>query len=174
MEWNSIIMEDTTDGHNLKRIEMTRSRNIKFGIEKLRVLNDAVSLYTATCMAYSQPNSELKKVAMEAIDASRNIFSNISEGYGRTGGNDYLRYLNRALASAVVLHSCLSSSLEDRQITAAQFKAVDQILDRTESQLIQLIEFLQGLEKRKKPTSMVERQIRRYSPSPTLVPKLSY
>ena len=153
---------------------MIRSRNIKRGFEKLRVLNDAVSLYAATCKTYTKPASELERVALRGIDASQNIFTNISEGYCRTGGKDYLRYLNIALASAAELHSCLSSSLKDGHITKTQFKAVDQILHRTERQLVQLIESLQGLEKRKKSASMVERQVRRYSPSLTLVPNLSY
>lgn len=152
---------------------MIRGRNIKRGCEKLRVLNDAVNLYAATCKAYSKPACELKILALKAIDTSQNIFRNISEGYCRTGGKDYLQYLNVALASSVELHSCLISSVCVSQITETQFKAVDQILHRTENQLIQLIESLQGTSKRKELDSTLTKQRNGTSQPTILIPELS-
>lgn len=142
---------------------MNKRRKIKRGFEKLRVMNDAVTLYVATCKVYTSPASELKRVASKAIAAAQNIFSNISEGYCRTGSMDYLQYLNIALVSSVELHSCLLSSLLARQITEGQFNAVNQILYRTENQLIKLIESLQGNSNGKESDSTFAKETKRTS-----------
>lgn len=142
---------------------MNKRRKIKRGFEKLRVMNDAVTLYVATCKVYTSPASELKRVASKAIAAAQNIFSNISEGYCRTGSMDYLQYLNIALVSSVELHSCLLSSLLARQITEGQFNTVNQILYRTENQLIKLIESLQGNSNGKESDSTFAKETKRTS-----------
>jgi len=142
---------------------VNKRRKIKRGFEKLRVMNDAVTLYVATCKVYTSPASELKRVASKAIAAAQNIFSNISEGYCRTGSMDYLQYLNIALVSSVELHSCLLSSLLARQITEGQFNTVNQILYRTENQLIKLIESLQGNSNGKESDSTFAKETKRTS-----------
>ena len=142
---------------------MIKRRKNKRGFEKLRVMNDAVTLYAETCKVYTRTASELNKVALKGIAAAQNIFSNISEGYCRTGSTDYLQSLNIALASSVELHSCLLSSHLAGQITEDQFNAVNQILYRTENQLIKLIESLQGNSNGKESDSIFAKETKRTS-----------
>ena len=146
---------------------MIKRRKNKRGFEKLRVMNDAVTLYAETCKVYTRTASELNKVALKGIAAAQNIFSNISEGYCRTGSTDYLQSLNIALASSVELHSCLLSSLLAGQITEGQFNALNQILYRTENQLFKLVESLQGNAKQKEWDSTFAKETKRIS-QPTI------
>ena len=153
---------------------MIKRRKNKRGFEKLRVMNDAVTLYAETCKVYTRTASELNKVALKGIAAAQNIFSNISEGYCRTGSTDYLQSLNIALASSVELHSCLLSSLLAGQITEGQFNALNQILYRTENQLFKLIESLQGNSKQKKWDSTSAKHTKWASQSKIPISEYSY
>jgi len=56
-------------------------RNINRGFKKLRVWQDAVSLYVAACAVFANFPFELKKVASNSIDAAHSISRNIAEGY---------------------------------------------------------------------------------------------
>jgi hypothetical protein len=58
-------------------------KNINRGFKKLRVWQDAVSLYTLACEIFGSFPFELKKVASNGIDSAHSISRNISEGYCR-------------------------------------------------------------------------------------------
>jgi hypothetical protein len=58
-------------------------KNINRGFKKLRVWQDAVSLYILAYKVFANFPFELKKVAANCIDASHSISRNISEGYCR-------------------------------------------------------------------------------------------
>ena len=118
-------------------------RNINRGFEKLRVWDEAVTVYLLTCKVFENPAFELKRVASNSIDAAQSISRNIAEGYCRRGIKEYLQYLNIALASSGELHSCLVSSLRAEQISEEQFEEIDQVHYKMENQLIKLIESLQ-------------------------------
>jgi len=45
-------------------------KNLNRGFKKLRVWQDAISLYTLACMIFSNFPFELKKVAANGIDAA--------------------------------------------------------------------------------------------------------
>jgi four helix bundle protein len=84
-------------------------KNINRGFKKLRVWQDAISLYILSCKIFGQFPFELKKVATNAIDAGHSISRNISEGYCRRSLKEYLNHLNFALASCGEFHSCYES-----------------------------------------------------------------
>jgi len=58
-------------------------KNINRGFKKLRVWQDAVSLYVLACKIFVNFPFELKKVAANSIDAVHSISRNIAEGYCR-------------------------------------------------------------------------------------------
>jgi len=58
-------------------------KNINRGFKKLRVWQDAVSVYVLACKIFADFPFELKKVAGNSIDAAHSISRNISEGYCR-------------------------------------------------------------------------------------------
>ena len=74
-------------------------KNINRGFKKLRVWQDAVSLYILACKTFANFPFELKKVAANSIDAAHSISRNISEGYCRRSLKEYLNHLNFALGS---------------------------------------------------------------------------
>jgi len=65
-------------------------KNMNRGIKKLRVWQDAVSLYILAHKVFANFPFELKKVAANCIDASHSISKNTSEGYCRRSLKAYL------------------------------------------------------------------------------------
>jgi four helix bundle protein len=122
---------------------MTERRNINRGFKKLRVWQDAVSLYILSCEIFVNFPSILKRVAANSIDAAHSISRNISEGYCRRSAREYLNYLNIALGSCGEFHSCYESFRQAGQITDKQYEELDQIHYKVENGLISLIKSLQ-------------------------------
>ena len=122
---------------------MLEKKNINRGYKKLRVWNNAVSLYVATSEVFMNQPFELKKIASNAIDAAQSVSRNIAEGYCRKGLKEYLQFLNIALSSSGELHSCVVSCHKAGQITDEEYDTIEQIHYKTENELIKLIESLQ-------------------------------
>ncbi len=124
-------------------------KNINRGFEKLRVWQDAVSLYILACKVFANFPFELKKVAANSIDAAHSISRNISEGYCRRSLKEYLNHLNIALGSCGEFHSCYESCKQANQITNDEHERLDQLHYKVENALLKLIESLQKKQKDK-------------------------
>jgi four helix bundle protein len=118
-------------------------KNINRGFKKLRVWQDAVSLYILAYKLISDFPIELKKVAANSIDAAHSISRNISEGYCRRSLKEYLNYLNIALGSSGEFHSCYESFYRANQVTRQEYESLDKLHYKVENELIKLIEALQ-------------------------------
>jgi four helix bundle protein len=118
-------------------------KNINRGFKKLRVWQDAISLYVLASKMFGKFPFELKKVASNSIDSAQSISRNIAEGYCRRGIREYLYHLNIALGSCGELHSCYESYNEAEQITAEEYENIDELHYKVENQLLKLIESLQ-------------------------------
>ena len=118
-------------------------KNINRGFKKLRVWQDAISLYVMASKMFGKFPFELKKVASNSIDASQSISRNIAEGYCRRGLKENLHHLNIALGSCGELHSCYESCNEAAQITPEEYESIDELHYKVENQLLKLIESLQ-------------------------------
>ena len=118
-------------------------KNINRGFKKLRVWQDAVSLYVLACKMFITFPLELKKVASNCIDASHSISRNIAEGYCRRSIKEYLNHLNIALGSCGEFHSCYLSFLQANQITQENYEKIDQLHYKVENELLKLIKSLQ-------------------------------
>jgi len=118
-------------------------RNINRGYRKLRVWQDAVSLYSYVCKVLEPFPFELKKTAGNAIDAAMAIQRNIAEGYSRRSIHEYLNFLNYSLGSCGELFTSFYSFRDAGQITEDEFEDFDKLHFKTENQLIKLIESLQ-------------------------------
>jgi len=118
-------------------------KNINRGFKKLRVWQDAVSLYILAYKLISDFPFELKKVAANSIDAAHSISRNISEGYCRRSLKEYLNYLNIALGSSGEFHSCYESFYRANQVTRQEYESLDKLHYKVENELIKLIEALQ-------------------------------
>ena len=122
-------------------------KNINRGFKKLRVWQDAISLYILACRIFINFPFELKKVAANSIDAAHSISRNISEGYCRRSLKEYLNHLNIALGSCGEFHSCYESFKRADQITAKEYEQLDQLHYKVENALLKLIESLQKKQK---------------------------
>ena len=122
-------------------------KNINRGLKKLRVWQDAISLYVLSYKKFSKFPFELKKVAANSIDAAHSISRNISEGYCRRSIKEYLNFLNIALGSCGEFHSCYESFKQANQITDNEYEQLDQLHFKVENALLKLIESLQKKQK---------------------------
>jgi len=118
-------------------------KNINRGFKKLRVWQDAVSLYILACRVFANFPFELKKVAANSIDAAHSISRNISEGYCRKSLKEYLNFLNIALGSCGEFHSCYDSCRQAGQINKAEFEEIGKVHYKVENELLRLIASLQ-------------------------------
>jgi four helix bundle protein len=118
-------------------------KNINRGFKKLRVWQDAVSLYVLACKILSNFPFEFKKVAANSIDAVHSISRNIAEGYCRRSLKEYLNHLNSASGSCGEFHSCYESFRKADQITVEEYEKLDQLHYKVENGLLKLIESLQ-------------------------------
>lgn len=122
-------------------------KNINRGFKRLRVWQDAVTLYITACKFFASFPFELKKTASNAIDSAHSISRNIAEGYCRRSIKEYLNLLNIALGSCGELHSSYESFKRAGQMTDNQYEEIDQIHYKVENGLINLIKSLQRKQK---------------------------
>ena len=146
--WNTGIMGAlhaiTLKNSSIHGINSAMDRkNINRGFKKLRVRQDAVSLYVLACNIFTNFPFELKKVAANSIDAAHSISRNISEGYCRRSLKEYLNHLNIALGSCGEFHSCCFSCRQAQQISEDEYERLDQLHYKVENALLKLIESLQ-------------------------------
>ena len=118
-------------------------KNINRGFKKLRVWQNAVSLYVLAYKMLSHFPFELKKVASNSIDAAHSISRNIAEGYCRHSLKEYLNHLNIALGSCGEFHSCYESFKRAGQITDEEHEKLDELHYKVENALLELIKSLQ-------------------------------
>ena len=126
---------------------MADRRNVNRGFRKLRVWQDAISLYVISSKAFADFPYHLTRVAANAIDAAHSVSRNIAEGYCRRGIKEYLNHLNIALGSCGEFHSCCESFRQAGQITQEKFEELDELHYKVENALINLIRTLQKNQK---------------------------
>jgi len=120
-----------------------RNKNINRGFKRLRVWQDAVSLYILASKIFSKFPFELKRVAANSIDAAHSISRNIAEGYCRRSLREYLNFLNIALGSCGEFHSSYDSCHRAGQIEKDEFEEIEQLHYKVENELLRLIASLQ-------------------------------
>ena len=122
-------------------------RNVNRGFKRLRVWQDAVSLYILACKIFVNFPFELKKIVANSLDAAHSISRNISEGYCRRSLKEYLNHLNFSLGSCGEFHSCYVSFKKAAQISQDEYEQLDELHYKVENELLRLIESLQNKKK---------------------------
>lgn len=123
---------------------MEDRRNINRGYKKLRVWQDAISLYVMTSKKLIGFTFEFQKTSSNAIDSCHSISRNIAEGYCRRSIKEYLNFLNISLASCGEFHSSYYSFAKANQISESDYEELDKLHYKVENQLLKLIESLQN------------------------------
>jgi four helix bundle protein len=125
-----------------KGSEMER-KSVNRGYRKLRVWEDAIGYYAATCETFCKFTFVLQRVASQQIASVDSIHRNIAEGYCRRSLSEYLHFLNIALASAGESVSGLHAFRAAKQVADDDFENLDSTAYKLENGLKRLIESLQ-------------------------------
>ena len=96
-----------------------------------------------SCVVYRRFPYELKRVASQAIASSDSVHRNIAEGYCRRSIREYLNFLNIALGSLGKSVSGIHAYQETGQITAEDFKLLNELAFKLENGLLKLVESLE-------------------------------
>ena len=88
--------------------------------EKAHLL--AVAVYKGT---KGFPKEEIYGLSSQIRRCSISIPSNIAEGYGRDGNNDYLRFLNISISSLFEMQTQLEISFNLKYINENQFNKIN-------------------------------------------------
>jgi four helix bundle protein len=67
--------------------------------QRMRVWEDAITLYVETTRRFRPPGFETKRVTGQAIASADSIHRNIAEGYCRRSIREYIQHLYIALSS---------------------------------------------------------------------------
>ncbi|MCV9930113.1 four helix bundle protein [Flavobacterium sp. LS1R49] len=76
-------------------------------------------------LASSFPKEEIYGLTSQIRRSSISIPSNIAEGYGRNGNNDYLRFLNISISSLFEIQTQLEISFNLKYINEIQFHKIN-------------------------------------------------
>ena len=131
-------MEKPDEGKNFGE-----RKNVNRGFKKLRVWQDATSLYVLACKIFTNFPYTLNRVAANSMDAAHSIGRNISEGYCRRSLREYLNFLNFALGSCGEFHSCYESCYRAGKIKKEDYEAIEELHYKVENELLKLIGSLQ-------------------------------
>jgi|SRR6516225_10851858 len=115
-------------------------KNVKRGYRQLTVWEDAIAYYATTCGTFGAFPFVLQRVASQQIASVDSIHRNIAEGYCRRSLNEYLHFLNIALASAGESVSGLHAFSGAKQIADSDFERLDAAAFKLENGLKRLIE----------------------------------
>ncbi len=118
-------------------------KNKNRGYQQLRVWQDAQKLYELTCSVYLKWDYSMQRVVRNQIASADSVHRNIAEGYCRKSLNEYLRFLDYALAS---LGETVSANLVYRkagQLMERDFEEMDVLCNRLENSLMRLIASLE-------------------------------
>ena len=122
---------------------MIERRNINRGYQKLVVWQDAANLYLLTCRIFGKFHYELRRVGVNQIASVDSVHRNIAEGYCRRSLNEYLQFLNIALASLGESVSGAHVYRRADQISETEFEEWDSLAYKIENGIKKLIESLQ-------------------------------
>ena len=121
-------------------------KNKNRGYQQLRVWEDAIELYAASCRVFRQFPYELKRVASQEIASSDSVHRNIAEGYCRRSIREYLQHLNFALGSLGETVSGLIACYKAQQLSEQDFASLNTLAYKLENGLLKLVESLERKE----------------------------
>ncbi len=121
-------------------------RNKNRGYQQLRVWEDAIAYYAATCRVFKAFQFELRRVGSQAVASADSVHRNIAEGYCRRSLREYLQFLNFALGSLGESVSGLQAYRKAEQISEQDFKVLNDRSFKLENGLLKLVESLERKE----------------------------
>jgi four helix bundle protein len=132
-QWSGGVLELWSNG------AMER-KNKNRGYQRLRVWQDAVTLYLETCRSFKSLPIEMKRVAGRAIASADPVHRNNAEGYCRRSIREYIYHLYIALASLGESVSGYNAYLKAGQVSEDNFENLDSQSFKLENGLLRLID----------------------------------
>jgi four helix bundle protein len=121
-------------------------KNKNRGYQQLRVWEDAIELYVASCRVFREFPYELKRVASQEIASTDSVHRNIAEGYCRRSIREYMQHLNFALGSLGESVSGLIACHKAAQLSEQDFGRLNALAYKLENGLLKLVESLERKE----------------------------
>ena len=118
-------------------------KNKNRGYQQLRVWQESIEYYKQTCIVFRKFPYDLRRVVNQAIGSSDSVHRNIAEGYCRRSINEYLNFLNIALASLGESVSGLHACHNAEQISSKEFESLDTMAFKLENGLLKLVAALE-------------------------------
>jgi four helix bundle protein len=123
---------------------MMERKNKNRGYQRLRVWQDAITLYVETCRLFKPPAFEMKRVAGQAIASADSVHRNIAEGYCRRSIREYIQHLYVALSSLGESVSGYHAYHKAEQLSPEDFEILDYQAFKLENGLLRPIEALES------------------------------
>ncbi|RMD91971.1 MAG: four helix bundle protein [Calditrichaeota bacterium] len=124
--------------------QITQLKNKNRGYMKLEVWQKSIDLFKLIWKIVYKENKIDYKLRSQISNSAQSISSNIAEGYSRRSINEYLQFLYIAMASLSELLTRSIGLVETEQISAQQFKLIDNLHYEVENKLLRLIERLEN------------------------------
>jgi four helix bundle protein len=122
---------------------MMERRNKNRGYQRMRVWEDAITLYVETSRRFRPPAFEMKRVTGQAIASVDSVHRNIAEGYCRRSIREYIQHLYIALSSLGESVSGYHAYRTAGQLSEEDFEILDRLAFKLENGLLRLIESLE-------------------------------
>jgi four helix bundle protein len=137
MEWSSDgVMGWWSDG-------VVERKNKNRGYQRMRVWEDAITLYVETYRRFKPTIFEMKRVTGQAIASADSIHRNIAEGYCRRSIREYIQHLYIALSSLGESVSGYHAYRKADQLSEEDFEILDRQAFKLENGLLRLVESLE-------------------------------
>jgi four helix bundle protein len=118
-------------------------KNKNRGYQRMRVWEDAITLYVETSSRFKPTDFEMKRVTGQAIASADSIDRNIAEGYCRRSIREYIQHLYIALSSLGESVSGYHAYRKADQLSEEDFEILDRQAFKLENGLLRLIESLE-------------------------------
>jgi four helix bundle protein len=118
------------------------SKNKNRGYQRMRVWEDAITLYVETACRFKPTSFEMKRVTGQAIASADSVHRTIAEGYCRRSIREYIQHLYIALSSLGESVSGYYAYRKADQLSE-DFEILDRQAFKLENGLLRLIESLE-------------------------------
>jgi four helix bundle protein len=121
----------------------TERRGVMRGYKKLRVWQDAKTLFVLTWKAFKKLPHEVDRIKGQQVASIDSVHRNIAEGYCRRSLKEYIQHLNIALGSLGESASSLDVYSDAGILTEGEADEMDALAWKLENGLKKLVESLQ-------------------------------
>src|ERR1700730_13002805 len=118
-------------------------KNKNRGYQRMRVWEDAITLYVETACRFKPTSFEMKRIIWQAIASADSVHRTIAEGYCLRSIREYIQHLYIALSSLGESVSGYYAYRKADQLSEEDFEILDRQAFKLENGLLRLMESLE-------------------------------